>query len=182
MKKIKVPLTQKGIDNLIKEIRAYQKWLTDCTKQFIDELGKQGVDVASAKFDKAVYDGSKDVSVHVETRENGIAIVAIGQSVLFIEFGTGVRYADNHPQKPAGIAARGTYGKGHGKQQTWGFNGEDLGSNGKFATVRTKNGDIAEKIPHIVLTHGNPANASMYNTIKDIKEIFYQTAKRVYVR
>ena len=166
----------------ILQLREKRAKLWEETKQFLDELGKQGVDVASAKFDKAVYDGSKDVSVHVETRENGVAVVAIGQSVLFIEFGTGVRYADDHPQKPAGIAARGTYGKGHGKQQTWGFNGEDLGSNGKFATVRTKNGDIAEKIPHIVLTHGNPANASMYETIKDIKEIFYETAKRVYVR
>ena len=48
--------------------------------------------VASARFQSAQYDGTNDVSVSLEVREkNRIAVVAVGEAVLCIEFGTGVR-------------------------------------------------------------------------------------------
>ncbi|MBR1749978.1 MAG: hypothetical protein IJ740_18950 [Ruminococcus sp.] len=183
MKKVKVYLTPKSLQKAIDEIKTYKKWLLEKTQEFLDELGKQGVDIAHARFEKAEYDGTKDFAVSLETRdEKTVAIVAIGQSVLFLEFGTGVVYKDDHPEKPNGILARGTYGKGHGKQQTWGFYGDDKGSHGKYATTKLKTGEIVEKIPHVVLTHGNPANMCLYETRKELKEIILETAKRVYTR
>ncbi len=62
------------------------------------------------------------------------AVVAVGASVLFIEFGAGVTYPDNHPQAAELGMKRGEYGKGHGKQSSWGYYG-DPGTNG---VVKTK--------------------------------------------
>lgn len=96
---IKVTLSEKSIDNAIKELKNYKTWLKECTEKFIQALGEEGVQVATAKFQTAVYDGTNDVSVSVESRDtNKVAVVAVGSSVLFIEFGTGVKYPDNHPE------------------------------------------------------------------------------------
>ena len=98
MKTIKVPLSVAGIDNAIREIDRYKSWLKARTSVLLDRLAQEGLSVASANFAKAAYDGTNDVSVSVEQREQSVrAVVAVGASVLFIEFGTGVVYPDNHP-------------------------------------------------------------------------------------
>ena len=93
MKVIKVPLSVAGINNAIRELDHYQAWLKAKTSLLLDRLSQRGFEIASANFAKAVYDGTNDVSVSVEQRGgNARAVVAIGTSVLFIEFGTGVTY------------------------------------------------------------------------------------------
>lgn len=179
-KVIKMGLNPRSIENAIKEVKAYKKWLTDKANELVNELAKQGLEIAQAGFKKAVYDGMNDVSVSIDTKDGITALVAVGNSVLFIEFGTGITYPDDHPEKPEGISARGTYGQGKGKQRTWGYYGEEKGTNGKFATVKLKSGEVVEKIPHVVLTHGNPANMTMYNTAKDLRDLVETTAKRVF--
>lgn len=90
MKTIKIPLSVAGIDNAIREINRYQSWLKAKTSVLLDRLAQEGLSVASANFAKAAYDGTNDVSVSVEQRRAGVrAVVAVGASVLFIEFGTG---------------------------------------------------------------------------------------------
>ena len=99
MKTVKVPLSQRGIDTLLREIESYTVWLKERSQILLDRLAQAGVEVASARFAKAAYDGTNDASVSLETRGDGVrAVVAVGASVLFIEFGTGVTYPDNHPQ------------------------------------------------------------------------------------
>ena len=94
---IKVTLSEKSIDNAINELKNYKTWLKECTEKFIQALGEEGVQVATAKFQTAVYDGTNDVSVSVESRDtNKVAVVAVGSSVLFIEFGTGVKLSLIH--------------------------------------------------------------------------------------
>ena len=96
---IKVTLSEKSIDNAIKELKNYKTWLKECTEKFIQALGEEGVQVATAKFQTAVYDGTNDVSVSVESRDNNkVAVVAVGSSVLFNEFGTGVKYTATNQQ------------------------------------------------------------------------------------
>ncbi len=98
-KTIRVPLTAAGEDRAIRELKAWQKWLERGTAALLKALAEEGVQVASARFQSAQYDGTNDVSVSLEVREkNRIAVVAVGGAVLFIEFGTGVRYPDNHPE------------------------------------------------------------------------------------
>lgn len=180
-KVIKVGLNPRSIDNAIKEIKAYKKWLADKISEFVDELAKQGLDIAQLKYQEAdlSYTGTKDVSVNIEKREDVTAIVAVGNSVLFIEFGTGVITADDHPDKPAGIAARGTFGQGKGSQKTWGFYGDETGTAGWFATKKVGT-DVVEIIPHVVLTHGTKANQTLYLTGQELKDRIESTAKRVF--
>lgn len=174
MKKvIKLKLNEHDIDNAVKELKAWEQWLQQKTKEFVKALGEEGVQLTSAKFASAAYDGTNDVSCEMEQRgETTVAVMAIGGAVLFIEFGTGVTYPDNHPAKPAGILGRGEYGYGLGKLKTWRYTG-DPGTNGEVITSGKHAGEVR--------THGNPANMSMYLSIRELEEKFEEIARRVYV-
>ena len=172
MKTVNVPLSQRGIDTLLREIESYTVWLKERSQILLDRLAQAGVEVASARFAKAAYDGTNDASVSLETRGDGVrAVVAVGASVLFIEFGTGVTYPDNHPQAAELGMKRGEYGKGHGKQSSWGYYG-DPGTNG---VVKTKKDGST-----VVITHGNPANMPMYETVKELEAMLPGLVKEVF--
>ena len=172
MKTVKVPLSQRGIDTLLREIESYTVWLKERSQVLLDRLAQAGFEVASARFAKAAYDGTNDASVSLETRSEGVrAVVAVGASVLFIEFGTGVTYPDNHPQAAELGMNRGEYGKGHGKQSSWGYYG-DPGTNG--VVKMKKDGST------VVITHGNPANMPMYETVKELEAMLPDRVKEVF--
>ena len=172
MKTVKVPLSQRGIDTLLREIESYTVWLKERSQVLLDRLAQAGFEVASARFAKAAYDGTNDASVSMETRSEGVrAVVAVGASVLFIEFGTGVTYPDNHPQAAELGMKRGEYGQGHGKQSSWGYYG-DPGTNG--VAKMKKDGST------VVITHGNPANMPMYETIKELEAMLPELVKEVF--
>lgn len=171
-KKTKITLSVEGIDHILKSIEDYKRWLKERSSLLLDRLSEEGYQIASANFEKAVYDGTNDVSVSVEQRGEGArAIVAVGASVLFIEFGTGVVYPDNHPEAAEHGMRRGEYGKGHGKQTTWGYYGEP-GTNGR-TLENSETGDL-------VLTHGNPANMSMYEAVKELKQHLPELAREIF--
>lgn len=172
MKTVKVPLSQRGIDTLLREIESYTVWLKERSQVLLDRLAHAGFEVASARFAKAAYDGTNDASVSMEMRSEGVrAVVAVGASVLFIEFGTGVTYPDNHPQAAELGMKRGEYGKGHGKQSSWGYYG-DPGTNG---VVKMKKDGRT-----VVITHGNPANMPMYETVKELEAMLPELVKEVF--
>lgn len=171
---IKVELTEKSIDNAIRELQRYKTWLKECTEKFLKALGDEGMSIASAKFQSAEYDGTNDVKVSVESRDkNKVAVVAVGSSVLFIEFGTGIRYPDNHPEAANNGFSRGTYGHGLGKMKKgWRYTGSP-GTHGEVITTGKHAGEVH--------TYGNPANMSMYLTIKELEQKFEEIARRCYV-
>ena len=172
MKTVKVPLSQRGIDTLLREIESYTVWLKERSQVLLDRLAQAGFEVASARFAKAAYDGTNDASVSLETRGEGVrAVVAVGASVLFIEFGTGVTYPDNHPQAAELGMKRGEYGQGHGKKSSWGYYG-DPGTNG--VVKMKKDGST------VVITHGNPANMPMYETVKELEAMLPDLVKEVF--
>ena len=81
------------------------------------KLADIGADTARTKFSSAKYDGDNDVTVSVESIENGSAIIASGESALFIEFGSGL-IGGGHEQAQAlgfgpGTWSEGPQGKGH---------------------------------------------------------------------
>ena len=169
---INVPLSGRGIERLIRETENRKNRLQERTAVFLERLVAVGVGIASACFDDAAYDGTNDVVVSAEYRgENARAIVAVGKAVLFIEFGTGVTYPDNHPEAEELGMKRGEYGQGHGKQHSWGYYGEP-GTNG--VRKEKKNGGF------VVITHGNPANMPMYETVKELQDRLTEIAKEVF--
>ena len=114
-KTIHVELSERSIEKAIREIEAYQagiKWKTDLLAKRLANLGATKV---SAGYALAQYDGRKDISVSVEKRQKGYAIVANGESVLFVEFGAGATLGYGHPENDKFGLGPGTYpsDKGH---------------------------------------------------------------------
>jgi hypothetical protein len=171
---IKVQLNEKSIDKAIQALKDYKKWLLEKTQEFVKALGEEGVEIASVKFANAQYDGTNDVSCQVEDRgQNKIAVMAIGGATLFIEFGTGVRYPDTHPEAAENGMVRGEYGYKLGRLANgWRYSG-DPGTNGEIITEGKHAG--------MVHTYGNPANMSMYLTVRELEDKFEEIARRVYV-
>lgn len=169
---INVPLSIPAYDSLIRKVEDLGNWQSDRAIVFADRLAQEGLEIASVKFSQAVYDGTNDVSVTVEPRGNNVrAVVATGVATLFIEFGTGVTYPDDHPEAEELGMKRGEYGQGHGKQHSWGYYG-DPGTNGVLK--EKKNGGF------VVITHGNPANMPMYETVKELQDRLTEIAKEVF--
>lgn len=175
MKKvIHVELNSSSIEHAIRELQNYKKWILEKTEEFLKALGEEGVQISSVKFSEAEYDGTNDVSCSVEERDSTkVAVVAIGNAALFIEFGTGITYADNHPEAAANGMIRGEYGHRLGRlEKGWRYKG-DPGTHGEVITEGKHAGEVH--------TYGNPANMCMYLTIRELEQRFEEIARRVYV-
>ena len=159
------------------EIRAYSKWVEQKSRQLAEELSLIGINEASIRFATAMYDGTNDVQVMTEESADGdnyvFKIIASGQVVCFIEFGAGVYHntAAYPLPKPEGVVGIGEYGSHKGKQNYWGYYGDNPGSNGWV--VETKKGSV-------VITHGNPAAMPMYYASSEMKQKILSIAREVF--
>lgn len=111
------PFDKKSIAAAEKLVRQYKKDFEVKEAEFTRRLAEIGVQLASGIYATADYDGEKIVSVSMQKIPNGYAVVASGDTVGFLEFGTGVRNREwagselGYTPPP-----HGSYGKGHGKQ------------------------------------------------------------------
>lgn len=169
-------ITITGVDEVIKKLTGYITKLNENTKRTMERLAQIGIDEATVRFKDAIYDGTNDVTVDQSPHwegENVLYLYARGQTVCFIEFGTGVMFVGGehtHPNDPTN-SMRGTYGQGKGKRNAWVYYGEE-GSHG--LTLTTKSGKRREGV---ILTHGNPANRAMYEAGKAMREKILEIAK-----
>lgn len=126
--KIKIdPFDKKSIAAAIKQVEQYKKDFQRKEAEFARRLAEIGVAVASAGFATADYDGVNDVVVSLVQTANGAAVVASGETVGFIEFGTGVKFPEwDNTGVEYTPPAHGTYGKGRGKNpHGWYFKQSD---------------------------------------------------------
>lgn len=159
---IRTGLNVEGIEAAIQEVKAFRNSLKLKADMLIERLAEIGVREASVRFTTAMYDGTNDTSVTLETISNGYAIVAEGQAVAFIEFGSGVYHNPGEPYpnaRPEGIVGIGEYGKGHGKRQAWGY--------------RDESGEV-------VVTHGNPAAMPMWYASEEMRNNIAKIAQEVF--
>lgn len=171
-RKYVIGLDGSGIDEFIRGIEEYKEWLKRCTKTLIQRLADEGYEITAAGFQKAQYDGTNDSAVSVENRGEKVrAVVAVGSSVLFIEFGTGITYPDDHPEAAKHGMVRGGYGQGHGSQTTWGYYG-DPGTHGHIRSEGERG--------QLVTTHGNPANKPMYEAVKQLERRLPELVREVF--
>lgn len=114
-----------------------------------------------------MYAGTNDVVISVEPTATGYKVVATGQAVLFIEFGTGILNPE-HPQSSEFGFSHGTYGKGKGaNEKGWIYVGEQ--------------GNAGQPIREgVYRTYGNPPAKAMYYAAKDMKAEIYTIAKEVF--
>ncbi len=156
-----------NLDKVISQIESYRKGLQDKINRFLERLSTLGAYRARIEFTNAMYAGTNDVEVSVEPTKTGYKVVASGQAVLFVEFGTGVLNPE-HPQSSEFSFSHGTYGLGKGaNEKGWVYVGEQ-GNAGQ---------PIREGVYH---TYGNPPAKAMYNAAKDMKTEIYAIAKEVF--
>ena len=158
--------TQAGydIDRLQRAIQAEQDRLRSGMKTLVRKAAERGEQYAREGFATAVYDGLQGQdAVSVEASgEYSMTVRAEGPTAHFIEFGTGVKFPDNHPEAAKLGMTRGGYGHGLGRLKGgWRYTG-DPGSNGEVITSGPHAGEVH--------TYGNPANMPMYESAKQVRE------------
>ena len=109
------PFDSKSIDKAIVQVKEYEKQFDAQIQEFVKRLAELGVSVAKVGFQTADYDGDKDVIVKVEQNGTTAVIVASGETVGFIEFGTGIKYPEYDSADLAYTPPpHGSYGDGKG--------------------------------------------------------------------
>lgn len=169
-KVISCTLDTRSIDGAIKELKKYKQEFLKKEQKLLEGLAMLGVKEASVRFTTAMYDGVNDVTVALDKIANGYAIIASGQAVAFIEFGTGVYHNPSEPYpnpRPEGIVGIGEYGQGKGKRRAWFYKGE-AGSNGEVQ----KNG--------VVKTRGNPAAMPLWYASEEMRNSILKLAREVF--
>lgn len=125
-----------------------------------ERLATIGAVRASLDFSRAIYNGTNDVEVTVEPIDNGYAIHATGNAVLFIEFGSGV-IGYGHPDP-------GDYGPG-----TW--------SDGPNGRGHWEDPD-GWYYRHGMKSIGNPPAAAMYHAQQEVLQEVQRIADEVFAR
>jgi hypothetical protein len=151
-------LSQKSINNAIKEVRQYKQWVLEKENELRVRLAAVGATVASIQFSRAVYGGTNDVSVRVDNTGSVAVIYAEGEAVAFIEFGSGDRYGHGHPQAGEFGVGPGTYPEGKGfwnNPKGWWYG-------------------------HSQHTYGNPPAMAMYQAVQTMTEQITTIAKEVF--
>lgn len=124
------PYSPMSIDFAIAEVRRHEKWVKEKSMELCKRLAEIGANVASIHFSSGFLDENDDVTVTVRPINNGYSVVANGQSVCFLEFGTGVAAGNGydtseiHPPVPIEPGSwSGTKGTGEfAKYGSWHYN------------------------------------------------------------
>lgn len=157
-------LSPSSVKDAIDKLEKYKTDLPRKAKLIVERLASMGALNASLGFSRAIYSGDKDISVETKwENSNTIVISANGEKVLFIEFGSGITYGYGHPEAGKHGMGPGTYPSEKGKWSD---------PNGWYYTDGNGN-----KSQH---TFGNPPNAVMYSTRKEILKEVRRVAKEVF--
>ena len=162
MKIVVNPYDKKSVADAIAKLAQYKEDFLTKETLFVKRLAEIGVSVASSGFATADYDGENDVQVTMTQSGASAIITAFGETVGFIEFGTGVRFPEWDNTGTAYTPPRhGTYGQKRGaRPHGWYF----------------KQGEGA-KARH---TYGNPPAEAM-RTARDVMiERVVQIAREVW--
>ena len=162
-KRVEVPLSVSGVQKLLDELQEYRRWQKEKAVELAQRLAMLGATGASIGFSRAIYSGIKDTNVSIVAIPGGYAVKADGESVLFIEFGSGVTYGSGHPEASEFGMGPGTYpeGKGH-----W----DD--PNGWWIPKSAGGGH----------TYGNPPAMPMYEARKQIEQELPRIVREVFSR
>lgn len=154
-------LSQKNLTKAIREIREYQKWVEKKETELRVRLASLGATVASIQFSRAVYSGTKDVTVRVDDTGSVAVIYAEGESVAFIEFGTGIKHGYGHPQADEFGVGPGTWSEGENGEGHWDNPGGWYFAHGQH-------------------TYGNPPAMAMWSAVQAMTEQLTQIAREVF--
>ena len=173
-KDISIRLSTKGIDEALKEIEKYkQDFLRKVDlyrKRLANEISKEAsFRFAGSGVNDVVHGGTRKASVMVTVSDNGkiSMVIANGEDAVWCEFGAGVYHNGGVGSSPNPYGSElgltiGGYGKGHGKQDVWGY--------------YENPGDPST----LVLTHGTAATMPMYRAVQSIVPKAVSIAREVF--
>ena len=158
---MEISIKAKNLNRVLKDVEDRTQAIKDKTTEMVRQTTELGEKEASANFSRADYDGTNDVRVTSRVYKKTGTVTAKGTKTLFIEFGTGIIFPNDHPEATGlnvehGSWSEGPEGKGH-----W----DDI--NGWF-------------FKHGQHSYGNPANRCMYNAKKEVERNAQKIARRVF--
>jgi DNA-binding protein YbaB len=175
------PFDSASIKAALDQVKKYKQTIENGSEKLLDELATRAQDSAQKNFDNAVYAGESGgtaVSIDVSGKKER-KVIAQGDKVLFMEFGTGVVHNSGHPEAGSLGMIRGEYGRGLGKNPNgWTY----IGTPGSHAPADTYTitDAVSRKGEPLVRTKGNDANRCMYNAKKEIEQDFSDIAKECF--
>ncbi len=146
-KRIRISLSEKSIRNAINEIEVYKRQFVERNEVFVRRLAELGIPVIDQNIAAAQGDSDKSHNTYIKINSFGSysesKLVVEGKSILFIEFGAGIRYNGSsgtspHPKGEEFGYTIGSYGKGQGSKDFWFYyadTGESVMSHGTEATM-----------------------------------------------
>ncbi len=168
---IKCTLDPQDIDRAIKELKQYKREFLKKVEIYRKRVAEEIAEIASLGFGSAtiehtIYGTTRkpDVSVSVSERGDISIVVANGEDAVWCEFGAGVYFngsvgSSPHPKGTELGFTIGSYGKGYGKGNAWGYYDD--------------NGEL-------VITRGTPATMPMYNAAKEVTKKAIEIAREVF--
>lgn len=163
-------LSAREINRAIKELEQYKQEIIRKTDLLREKVADRLAELAKSGFAGAVVDDllrggqrTAQVDVTIEDRENVTLVIASGEDAIWAEFGAGVHHngspgSSPHPKGSELGFTIGSYGKGMGKKDIWGF---------------YEDGELR-------LTHGAPATMPMYNALKTVCDEISEIAREVF--
>lgn len=163
-------LSAREINRAIKELEQYKQEIIRKTDLLREKVADRLAELAKSGFAGAVVDDllrggqrTAQVDVTIEDRENVTLVIANGEDAIWAEFGAGVHHNSSPGSSPHPKGSKlgftiGSYGKGMGKKDTWGF---------------YEDGELR-------LTHGAPATMPMYNALKTVCDEISEIAREVF--
>lgn len=168
-KTIKMKLSTASVKEAIRQVKDYQEELKRKTSLFVQRLAEVGINEVNAHKSGRGDANRNDLQTYVKVEQNGSRAKAIltlhGEDVAFIEFGAGISYNGAGGQSPNPYGAPlgmiiGSYGKGHGLEESWTYYDE---SKGQFVT-----------------TYGTEASMPMYYADQEILNQITNIAREVF--
>lgn len=169
-KVIKIGLNTKDIDRAIKELEKYKQEFRLKVDEFRKRIAEELANEAQTGFNGAIIDdltkggGRKpEVTVSITDRDSISIVIANGEDAIWCEFGAGVYHNGSVGSSPHPLGVElgytiGSYGKGYGKGNAWGY---------------YENGELK-------ITRGTPASMPMYNAMKSVIDKAVTIAREVW--
>lgn len=161
-RKFVVPLSQDGINQLIKGVKEFRKWQKEKANELLQAMLDYGEDFALNAVGHV--DTGETIDSVVGYRNGNVGVIVAGGNALWLEFGTGVRYngsvgSSPHPEGAKNGMLIGTYGKGQGANPNgwWYYDGG--------------------KLRH---TYGIKAQMFMYKTVRELEQTFPDMVREVF--
>lgn len=163
-------LSEGEIDKAIRELEKCKQEIITKTELLRNKVAELIAKKAQMGFNGAILDDLvkggvryANVDVSVDSKGSITLVVANGEDAIWVEFGAGVYHnsgagSSPHPRGSELGFTIGSFGKGFGKKEVWGF---------------YEDGELK-------LTHGTPAIMPMYEAMKTTCQEIAMIAKEVF--